>query len=668
TSTGVESTVGALTGEAVVGSTISGKMPNESVTIVFTYTRNNYGLTVIHSYEGETPITTTSEDRPYDSAVEEHIMYRNGYYLTSIETTVGDLTNETVYGYYISGKMPDAAVTIVFTYVKNHYEVHYLGGGPDVTGSLDDELSPYKYNTTVTVLNNGEAGFKKTGYHVIGWDRLWENEQNYVSKAEISIAVPDYYPGNTFTMPANDVYLSAIWAPNTDTQYTIETYLQENGEYPLTATSSVVKHDGTTGEPKTITVPELEGYRFDKADPSELVQIIAADGSTVFKLYYKKLYIITYKAGDFGILSGGTQIHKLSYGELYPTAPIPVPNAHYVFAGWTPELPGSVDTVTEDKTFTAYFTPEATTSYTVYYYKKGTTTEVHSPKVVTGKEIGALAEETAISISGYNKVAPTSQTLTLKESGNIIIFYYVKESTPDPRPRPRPTPVEVIEEPIPLALNTVDHFQYLQGYPDNTVRPEGNITREEVAAVFYRLLMDDYRGTIMTFDENFPDVEANTWSTKYIATLANGKILEGYEDGTFKPHNFITKAELAVVASRFDNLSPFEDDSFTDIAGHWANKYINSAAKKGWVKGNPDGTFKPDKYITRAEFATLVNNVLDRRVQKDKILEAARKFPDLPSTKWYYEAMMEAINSHLFNRLEDGYEEWTEITHPDIEL
>ncbi|MGE5678015.1 MAG: S-layer homology domain-containing protein, partial [Pseudomonadota bacterium] len=217
-------------------------------------------------------------------------------------------------------------------------------------------------------------------------------------------------------------------------------------------------------------------------------------------------------------------------------------------------------------------------------------------------------------------------------------------------------------------LNKVDHYQYLQGYPDNTVRPEGKITREEVAAVFYRLLTADYRGSIMTHDEKFTDVEANKWSTLYIATLANGGILEGNPDGTFKPHNYITKAELAAVTSRFDNLSPFEGDSFTDIAGHWANKYINSAAKKGWVKGNPDGTFEPDKYITRAEFATLVNNVLERRVHKANILKDAKKFPDLLESKWYYEAMMEAINSHFYTRMEDTYEEWTEIYYPDLDL
>ena len=129
-----------------------------------------------------------------------------------------------------------------------------------------------------------------------------------------------------------------------------------------------------------------------------------------------------------------------------------------------------------------------------------------------------------------------------------------------------------------------------------------------------------------------------------------------------------TRAELATIASRFDNLSPFESNSFSDVDGHWANKYINSSAKKGWVNGYPDGSFKPDQYITRAEFVTLVNNVLERRVHKENILENARAFPDLLESKWYYEAMQEAINSHLYIRLEDTVEQWEEIVYPQVDM
>lgn len=229
--------------------------------------------------------------------------------------------------------------------------------------------------------------------------------------------------------------------------------------------------------------------------------------------------------------------------------------------------------------------------------------------------------------------------------------------------------VVIKDNEIPVAeLNKKDHFQYIQGYPDNTVRPEGLITREEVAAVFYRLLDPGYRLTILTDKENFIDVDSGRWSLKHIATLSNGNIIEGYPDGSFKPGNLITRAELAAIASKFDKLSAVQENSFTDIEGHWAIEYINSAAAKGWVKGYPDGTFKPDQYITRAEFVTLVNNVLGRKVHKDNILEGAKVFPDLLENMWYYEAMMEAINSHTHKMDENMSESWIEIIYPSLDL
>lgn len=227
----------------------------------------------------------------------------------------------------------------------------------------------------------------------------------------------------------------------------------------------------------------------------------------------------------------------------------------------------------------------------------------------------------------------------------------------------------IIDEVLPQAfLNMNDHIQYIQGYPDNTVRPEGLITREEVATVFYRLLDESYRWNILTLIESFPDIESNRWSVKHISTLANGDIINGYPDRSFRPNNYITRAELATIASKFDKLTPSDSNLFSDIEGHWASKYINSAALKGWVSGYPDGTFKPDQYITRAEFVTLVNNVLERRVHKEHILPEARAFPDLLEDAWYYEAMQEAINSHTYNRLEDLYEEWLEIYYPMLDM
>ena len=219
-------------------------------------------------------------------------------------------------------------------------------------------------------------------------------------------------------------------------------------------------------------------------------------------------------------------------------------------------------------------------------------------------------------------------------------------------------------------LNLYDHIQYIQGYKDNTIRPTSFITREEVAAVFFRLLNDDYRESIRKNSVNYLDIPNDRWSVKHIGTLSSGNILEGYPDNTFRPTSTITRAEVAAIASRFDNLETLNHSIFSDVKGHWAEKYIDSAESKGWIKGYEDGTFKPDNPITRAEFITLVNNVLNRKVNKENIIDGINVFEDISPEQWYYEAIIEATNSHEYeeNRLEDNSEIWTKVIYPSLEM
>lgn len=232
------------------------------------------------------------------------------------------------------------------------------------------------------------------------------------------------------------------------------------------------------------------------------------------------------------------------------------------------------------------------------------------------------------------------------------------------------------EDKTPLGkLNTEDHFAYLTGYSDGTVKAKNYLTREEVAAVFFRLLDKQYREEIRSTESNFSDVNASRWSNKHISTLAKSKIISGYTDGTFKPGMKITRAELAAIASRFDKLEANEDHKFSDIKGHWAEKYIASAVKKGWVSGYEDGSFKPDQHITRAEFVVFVNNVLNRHVKIEDILAGAKEFGDLKDkSSWYYCPMKAATNSYLFKEeIEDKahslkYQKWTELISAAIEM
>ena len=212
-------------------------------------------------------------------------------------------------------------------------------------------------------------------------------------------------------------------------------------------------------------------------------------------------------------------------------------------------------------------------------------------------------------------------------------------------------------------LNKAEHYRYIFGYPDGNVRPEYNITREEVAAIFYRLLTKESRMQYRRQTSTFPDVEANRWSTQEIATMQKARIIEGRGDGHFYPDTMITRAEFATMAIRFDELSEQKNHEFSDINGHWAENYISSAVEKGWVLGYPDGTFRPDIPITRVEAMALINRVLLRCVDNEGLLESLIVgWPDLPYDHWGYFDVQEATISHNFiRRYPDEFIEDSEI-------
>ena len=221
------------------------------------------------------------------------------------------------------------------------------------------------------------------------------------------------------------------------------------------------------------------------------------------------------------------------------------------------------------------------------------------------------------------------------------------------------------DETPPTTLNDTDHYAYIVGYEDGTIRPNGHITRAEAATVFFRLLTDKARDANLTDQSPYPDVSAGDWYNKAIATLSRMGILSGYEDGSFRPNATVTRAEFAAMAARFDTEAKPVDTPFTDLTGCWAADEIAKAYGKGWVNGYGDNTFRPNGPITRAEAVTLINRVLRRLPETDKdLLPDERTWPDNPETFWGYLALQEASNSHLYDRKSDGYETQTKILPP----
>ena len=221
---------------------------------------------------------------------------------------------------------------------------------------------------------------------------------------------------------------------------------------------------------------------------------------------------------------------------------------------------------------------------------------------------------------------------------------------------------DVPEDNTPNWLNTEDHYAYIVGYNDGTVKPNNNITRAEVATIFFRLLTDDARAYYWSTDSGFSDVKPGDWYNNAVATMVNAGILTGYSDGTFKPNANITRAEFATIAARFLSNSYSLNDRFYDTEGHWAEPYINRAAEVGWINGYNDGSFKPDRAITRAEAVTLVNAVLGREPHEDHLLNNMVTWPDNPKFAWYYEDIQEATNSHDYVWASgNAYEIWTKL-------
>ena len=220
---------------------------------------------------------------------------------------------------------------------------------------------------------------------------------------------------------------------------------------------------------------------------------------------------------------------------------------------------------------------------------------------------------------------------------------------------------------VPDLLNGSNHFAYVVGYKDGNVRPQGNITRAETAAIFFRLLKEEVRSENLSKHNDFADVTEDSWYNTAVSTMAGMNILKGRTANSFVPQAPITRAEFAAICARFDSGKAEENNSFTDISGHWAEKEIERAATLGWVSGYTDGSFHPDAPITRAEAMTLINRVLCRMPEtKADLLDSMTKWPDNQPGAWYYLAVQEATNSHAYEQKDSKYETWTALTaEPD---
>ena len=422
------------------------------------------------------------------------------------------------------------------------------------------------------------------------------------------------------------------------------------------------------------STPVRNGYTFlgwytaadggDRANFEEKV-----NGPKTLYAHWAKNAAVTFRIVN-GTWSGGAAEDKTVSVVLYPQADgtasgtldasyvpqimLPAPGYENITGGWEQTPNTDPNGITGDVTYVYRFGSTGggsssghSTRYTLHYESNGGTA-YKDERCSSGTKVTLDKTPTreSYTFTGWYADKALTQKITSVTMNSDKTVYAGWEATG-----------------VPDKLNGDDHFAYVVGYSDGTVRPNANISRAEVATIFFRLLKADIRDGNLTADNDFSDVSDGQWHNKAISTMAKLGIVKGRRADRFDPDASITRAEFAAICARF-NTKPVENSSsFSDISGHWAENEIERAAAFGWISGYPDGTFHPDARITRAEAMTMINRVLCRMPQSESdLLDSMVTWPDNKPSDWHYLAVQEATNSHDFDRQGEVGESWTKLT------
>lgn len=424
----------------------------------------------------------------------------------------------------------------------------------------------------------------------------------------------------------------------------------------------------------TCTVPYVNGtvlntdtvlYGLWKAEPGNLsvAKTVAGNNGDT-----SKAFNFTVTLGDTGIngtfgemtFADGVATFVLKHGESKTAVGLPagitytVTEAEADKDGYTTTSVNASGSIIKDDTAAVTFTntrnsssSHHSTRYTLHYESNGGTT-YKDERCSSGTKVTLDKTPTreSYTFTGWYADKALTQKITSVTMNSDKTVYAGWEATG-----------------VPDKLNGDDHFAYVIGYPDGKVHPEGNISRAETATIFFRLLQADIRDGNLTADNEFSDVSDGQWHNKAVSTMAKLGIVKGRRADRFDPNASITRAEFAAICARFSTRTVENSGSFSDISGHWAENEIERAAAFGWISGYPDGTFRPDARITRAEAMTMINRVLCRMPQSESnLLDSMVTWSDNKPSDWHYLAVQEATNSHDFNRQGEVGESWTKLT------
>lgn len=454
----------------------------------------------------------------------------------------------------------------------------------------------------------------------------------------------------------------------------IVTFDASGGAWSSGETMRYAKIQTDTEKVAAASTPVRNGYTFlgwytaadggDRANFEEKV-----NRPTTLYAHWAKNAAVTFRIVN-GTWSGGAAEDKTVTVVLYPQADgtasgtldasyvpqimLPAPGYENIAGGWEQTPNTDPNGITGDVTYVYRFGSTGggsssghSTRYTLHYESNGGTA-YKDERCSSGTKVTLDKTPTreSYTFTGWYADKALTQKITSVTMNSDKTVYAGWEATG-----------------VPDKLNGDDHFAYVVGYSDGTVRPSANISRAETATIFFRLLKSDIRDGNLTADNEFSDVSDGQWHNKAISTMAKLGIVKGRRADRFDPDASITRAEFAAICARF-NTRPVENSgSFSDISGHWAENEIERAAAFGWISGYPDGTFHPDARITRAEAMTMINRVLCRMPQSESdLLDSMVTWPDNKPSDWHYLAVQEATNSHDFDRQGEVGESWTKLT------
>ena len=532
-------------------------------------------------------------------------------------------------GYHVDGYVTGVPVKVTY-----HSNDSAISGAPETTYVVDATSG----DTHIVRDNKFTA---PNGYEFGGW----YTDAACTKGNEVAVGF------DKLLMDSWNLY--AKWNPK---EYHV-TYKVDDKDYGNTETY-VFKSDVVVRD-----VPTKEGHTFHGWTPAaDVANIIRIDDNGHFIMPAQDVlfngtftinqYNVIYKVGTEVV---GTDVYNFNSDVVI--RPVPTKEG-YTFTGWKI---GTADAENfkmpaHDVTIEGTF---AINRYTVTYKVD---TEVVGTDVYDFNSdvvIRDVPTKEGYTFSGWKIGTADAENFKMPAHDVIIEGTFAKNSSGHHHRRPTVT----IPDKVPTGLNGNDHYAYIVGYPDKTVRPQNGITRAEVATIFFRLLTDETRNANSTKSNSYSDVAAGAWYNHAVSTLSAMGIVKGDSNGKFNPNAPITRAEFAAIAARFDDKANSTTADFSDIVSHWAKNEISAASNNGWINGYPDGTFRPDNKITRAEAMTLVNRVLKRLPETAEDLhdDMIKWSDNSDASQWFYLAVQEATNSHYYKAKENKFEKWSEL-------